>query len=75
MSAKDESKPGAGPAPTSEFEAIGNTVDKFGSGEVQEEGDEKVVQEIESLCMNCQENVSLLPLRAYPAIPPSQAMG
>lgn len=76
MSAKDETKPSAGPAPTSEFEAIGNTVSKFGSGDAQDEGEEeKVVQEIESLCMNCQENVSLLPLRAHLATSPSQTMG
>lgn len=76
MSAQDDTKPGAGPAPTSEFQAIGNTVANFGSGDAQIEGeDEKVVQEIESLCMNCQENVSLLHLHAYPATSPSRTMG
>lgn len=59
MPPKDETAPGAGPAPTSEFEAIGNTVNKFGQANGQDDSeDEKIVQEIESLCMNCHENVS-----------------
>ena len=57
MPSKDETTVGAGPASTSEFDAIGNTVNKFADGQGDGE-DEKVVQEIESLCMNCHENVS-----------------
>ena len=56
MAPKTETSPSAGPAPTSEFEAIGNAFNKSGDG--QDEDDEKIVQEIESLCMNCHENVS-----------------
>ena len=52
----------ANPARPSEFEAIGNKVDKVAgpTNGVEAEDDEKVVQEIESLCMNCHENVSYL---------------
>lgn len=75
MSGEDVTKPDAGPAPTSEFQDIGNTVANFGSGDAEDEGEDKVVQEIESLCMNCQENVSLLRLRAYPAASPSRTLG
>lgn len=59
----EETKPTAqaSPARPSEFEAIGSKVDKAAAptnGEGVEEDDEKVVQEIESLCMNCEKNVS-----------------
>lgn len=65
MPPKDETAaPSAGPAPTSEFQAIGNTVSKFDDSADGEDGagDEKVVQEIESLCMNCHDNVSYSPV-------------
>lgn len=63
MPPKDEATSGAGSGPTSEFEAIGNTVNKFaGPADGQDESaDEKAVQEIESLCMNCHENVRWYP--------------
>lgn len=60
MPPQDEATSGAGAAPTSsEFEAIGDTVSKFaGTADGQDEdADEKIVQEIESLCMNCHDNV------------------
>lgn len=60
MPPQDEATSGAGPAPTSsEFDTIGNTVNKFaGAAEGQDgDADEKIVQEIESLCMNCHDNV------------------
>ncbi|CAI4212562.1 unnamed protein product [Parascedosporium putredinis] len=58
------------PAQPSQFEAIGNKVDKVAgpgeSGDVDDD-DEKVVQEIESLCMNCHDNgVTRLFLTAIP---------
>ncbi|PKS09768.1 hypothetical protein jhhlp_004389 [Lomentospora prolificans] len=59
----------ANPARPSEFEAIGNKVDKVAgpTNGVEAEDDEKVVQEIESLCMNCHENgVTRLFLTAIP---------
>jgi zinc finger protein len=41
--------------PTDFFEAIGQKVDTT-------DDDHKLVEEIESLCMNCHENVRLLPV-------------
>lgn len=68
----EETKPAAQatPAQPSQFEAIGNKVDKVAgpgeSGDVDDD-DEKVVQEIESLCMNCHDNgVTRLFLTAIP---------
>jgi zinc finger protein len=50
------------------FDSLGNKVDQVGGAKstgpaenaapTPEEGDERVVDEIESLCMNCHENVS-----------------
>jgi zinc finger protein len=45
------------------FNPIGEKVEKVAptavpDGATGDEGDEKVVEEIESLCMNCEENVS-----------------
>lgn len=42
------------------FNPIGDKVEKVAPAAAQEsEDDERVVEEIESLCMNCEENVSL----------------
>jgi zinc finger protein len=45
------------------FETIGDKVSKFAQPdgvETAEDDDHRAVEEIESLCMNCGENVSLL---------------
>ena len=68
----EQTNGGPAPAPVSSnefFESIGKKANNLGSttngtngtnGTIEDD-DEKVVQEIESLCMNCRENVSKHP--------------
>ncbi|SPN98555.1 probable zinc finger protein ZPR1 [Cephalotrichum gorgonifer] len=68
MSAADNTSASAAPAaPTSEFEAIGSRINRSANPVDGEEVEDKFVQEIESLCMNCHDNgVTRLFLTAIP---------
>lgn len=70
MSAPDEANKPAGDVSSSEFfESIGRQAEKVDDGAdavavedggANEGDDQKVVEEIESLCMNCGENVRII---------------
>jgi hypothetical protein len=42
------------------FESIGKKANHLTTGETESEDDQRVVDEIESLCMNCREDVSII---------------
>ena len=63
MSPPEEEPKTIGTTANEFFESIGNQADQLapatnGEAQTAEDDDRRVVEEIESLCMNCHENVS-----------------
>jgi zinc finger protein len=45
---------------STDFETVGAKAERLGAADANAEDDGKIVEEVESLCMNCHENVSRL---------------